>query len=51
MGRVEIEVVTALYLDIIITIQLLKARSQDYSVSKVGRRNISAYLDGELPPV
>jgi hypothetical protein len=51
MGRVEIEVVTALYLDIIITIQLLKARSQDYSVSKGGRRNISAYLDGELPPV
>jgi hypothetical protein len=51
MERVEIEVLTALHLDIIITIQLLKARSQDYCVSKGGRRNILAYMDGELPPV
>ena len=49
MERVEIEVYTALHLNIIVTTRLLKARSQ--CVSKGGRRNISAYLDGELPPV
>jgi hypothetical protein len=51
MERVEIEALAALHLHIMITIQLLKAQSQDYCVSKGGRRNISAYLDGELPPV
>ncbi len=50
MERVESDVFTALHLDIIGIIRL-DGSITGLLVSKGGRRNISVYQDGELPPV